>query len=51
MTKPQMRFRGNADLMETSFDEAVCLELKEEDYRERKRYFWLKDEIASLRSQ
>jgi len=33
--------------METSFDEVVCLELNDEDYRERKRYFWLKDEIAS----
>jgi len=31
----------NAYLLETSFDEVVCLELKDEDYRERKRYFCL----------
>jgi len=40
--------RENAYVMETSFDEVVCLELKDEDYGERKRYFYLKDEIASL---
>ncbi len=43
--------RENAYLLETSFDEIVCLELNDEDYRGRKRYFYLKDEIASsLRS-
>ena len=41
----------NAYLLETSFDEVVCLELKDEDYRERKRYFYLKDDIASLSSK
>ena len=40
----------NAYLLETSFDEVVCLELKDEDYGGRKRYFYLKDEIVSLRS-
>ena len=32
----------NAYLLETSFDEVVCLELKNEDYGERKRYFRFK---------
>ena len=40
----------NAYLLETSFDEVVCLELKDEDYGGRKRCFYLKDEIVSLRS-
>jgi len=31
----------NEYLLETNFDEVVCLELKYEDYRERKKYFWL----------
>jgi len=34
--------------METSFDEVLCLELRDEDYGGRKRYFYLKGEIASL---
>jgi hypothetical protein len=38
----------NSYLLETSFDEVVCLGLKDEDYRERKRYFYLKDKIVSL---
>jgi len=33
----------NAYLLETSFDEVVCLELKDEDYREKKRFLYLKN--------
>lgn len=36
--------RENAYLLETSFDEVVCLELKNRDYRGRKQYFRLSDE-------
>jgi len=35
--------RENAYLLETSFDEVVCLELKDENYGEMKSYFWLRD--------
>jgi len=35
--------KKNPYLLDTNFDEVVCLELKEEDYRERKRCFYLKD--------
>jgi len=31
-----------AYLLETSFEEVACLELKDEDYRERKRYFCIR---------
>jgi len=41
--------KENPYLLETSFDEVLCLELKDEDYKERKRYFYLKGEIVSLR--
>jgi len=33
--------KENLYLLKTSFDEVVCLELKDEDYGERKKYFWL----------
>ncbi len=33
----------NTYLLETSFNEVVGLELKDDDYRERKRYFYLRD--------
>jgi len=33
----------NAYLLETSFEEVVCLELKDEDYRETKRCFFISD--------
>jgi len=49
---PEKAFKAlleeNAYLLDTSFDEVVCLELKDEDYGRKKRYFYLKDEIASL---
>jgi len=33
----------NAYLLETSFDEVVCLELKDEDYGDRKTYFSIRN--------
>jgi len=36
--------RENAYLLKTSFDTVVCLELKDKDYRRKKRYFRLRDE-------
>jgi len=35
--------KGNAYLLETSFDEVVCLELKNEDFMDKKRYFYLRN--------
>ena len=36
--------RENPYLLETSFDEVVCLELKNEDYGGRKKYLYLRNE-------